>query len=54
MLHTVDFSQKVKSDLKSLSVDDGKYDHSLVLKVCDIAELFFMERGCGDIKNKLL
>jgi len=52
ILHIADFAQKVKSDLKSLSVEDGKYEHSLVLKACDIAELFFMDKGCGDIKRE--
>lgn len=52
LVHIADFAQKVKSDLDSFSVAEGHYDHDLVLKICDIAELFFMDKGCGDVKKE--
>jgi hypothetical protein len=52
ILHLADFAQKVKSDLKSLSVESGKFDPELVLKICNCAELFFMEKEQGEIKKQ--
>lgn len=52
LIHIADFAQKVKSDLESFSIAEGHYDHDLVLKMCDVAEFFFMDKGCGDVKKE--
>jgi hypothetical protein len=46
-----DFVSKVSQDLEDFVVGDNKYDHSLVLKVCDIAEMFFIDKGSGESKK---
>jgi hypothetical protein len=46
-----DFVSKVSQDLQDFVVGENKYDHSLVLKVCDIAEMFFLDRQSGESKK---
>lgn len=50
IMQVADFANKVKSDLMSYSVVEGHYDHALVLKICDIAEMFFVAQGSGEVK----
>ena len=52
IIQIADFANKVKSDLMSYPVSEGHYDHMLVLKMCDIAEMFFVAHGCGDVKRE--
>ena len=52
LAHIADFAKKVKSDLESFSIADGHYDHDLVLKICNVAEMFFMDKGSGEIKKE--
>ena len=44
------FLSETKKLLSLFDIDSKKYDHKLVLAICQSAEDFFNKRGMGDIK----